>query len=131
MGPRPAGWSGGDLAKGGSKKASIWLSPDSHRFVQQMKIKCESGDSAASYIAMTRKNHVIDSVKTYRVNDAQVVDIRCRPLPGVSDLAKHSRAVHFMGDSAVDSFLFTGTTKSEMNSPEFRQFYRNLGVGDY
>lgn len=96
-----------------------------------MKITRDAGDGPETYIAMTRSGHAIDSIKRYRVNGSEVVDIRCRPLPKTSDMAKFSRVLYFMDASTVDSILFSGTTKAEMNSPEFRQMYSRMGIDSY
>lgn len=132
LGSRPANWGGSDLRdQGGKKRTSIWLSPDNHRFVQQMKITRDPGDGPESYISMTKSGHAIDSIKRNRVNGRDVIDIRCRPLPETSKMAKFSRQIYFMDASTVDSILFSGTTKAEMNSPEFRQMYSRLGIDSY
>jgi hypothetical protein len=131
LGARPANWREVDLKNEGDKKASVWLSPGHQRFVQQMKITRDMGDSPESYVSITRSDHAIDSIKRTRVNGAEVIDIRCRPLPKTSKTAKFSRQLYFIEASTVDSILFSGTSKAEMNSPEFRQMYSRLGIDSY
>ena len=132
LGSRPPNWGGGDLKdQGGKKRTSVWLSPDNHRFVQQMKIARDAGDGPESYISMTRSGHAIDSIKRSRVNGSDVIDIRCRPLPQTSKMAKFSRQLYFINASTVDSVLFSGTSKAEMSSSEFRQMYSRLGIESF
>jgi hypothetical protein len=131
LGARPLNWGGGDLKGQGGKKVSVWLSPDNGRLVQQMKITRDAGDGPESYLSMTRAGHAIDSIKRTRVNGADVIDIRCRPLPQTSTVAKFSRQLYFIEASTVDSILFSGTSKAEMSSPEFRQMYSRLGIDSY
>ena len=132
IGPRPEAWTGRDYTKNGKKAGHIWLSPDrGHPFVQQTRITRKPSETVDDIVSDVKSGHTIDSVRHYRVNGIQVVDVRCRPFPQNTPPPSLTRFLIFQENTYFDSIMLNGSSKAVLNGPAFKQIYRRLGVGDY
>ena len=116
----------------GMVASTIWFSPDKKSFVQQVTgVHRLPTDSVASMVPSIKSGHVVDDVRYYQINGGNVADIRCRPYPTTSRIAKFSRFLVFEGDAFFDTISFSSTTKQDMNNHDFQGIYRRLGVPNY